>query len=513
MKRKIITGLILGATIFGGSVLLNSCNDALDIEQPGQVLDENVFVNVANMKSYLNGSIYANIEPSYGNYLTAVLTDEVRPGSGSGGQEYGLHRYFLDNSNTQTGEIWLRNYLVINRVGRFLEGAKKVTPKPGEVAEYNKMLAEARVIRAYSYLELQKYFSTDMKNENALGVMLLPAIVEDPLNVNLPRVSNKVIFDFINADLDFARGMLTYGSDAYYANKTFVAAVAARANLYKGNYPLAKQYAQEAIGNAGFPLTPSNPITIIPTGSTTPLVVDSQAWKTAFYNISNSFNPYRQMWSDINKGESIFSLVRMVPGSGLAVGSFWNTNQSSISGSPLWSWGMKTFGLFNVDDDVRKWAYVDPTSTPGEKVIDKFPGKVGSATRNDIKVIRLSEMYFILAESEVEAGNLTAAATNIQAIRNARFYQNTPATPTYANAQQAYVDILKERRIELALEGHRYIDLKRLAVKAGVTMDRDLIFDDQVATSNLPNGSYKYTLPIPLQEMSANPAMTQNPGY
>lgn len=507
MKRKIITGLILGATLFSGSAFLNSCNDALEIEQPGQVLDEDVFVNVANMKSYLNGAIYANLEPSYGNYLTAVLTDEVRPGSGSGGQEFALHRYFLDNTNTQTGQIWAWNYLVINRVGRFLEGAKKVTPKPSEVAEYNKMLAEARVIRAYSYLELQKYFSTDMKNENALGVMLLPAIVEDPLNVNLPRVSNKVIFDFINADLDFARGMLTYGSDAYYANKTFVAAVAARANLYKGNYALAKQYAQEAIGNAGFPLTPSNPIT---TGT---LTVGTAQWNSAFYNISTAFNPYRQMWSDINKGESIFSLVRMVPGSGLAVGTFWNTNQSSISGNPMWSWGMKTFGLFNVNGDVRRWAYVDPTSTSGEKVIDKFPGKVGSATRNDIKVIRLSEMYFILAESEVEAGNLTAAATNIQAIRNARFYQNTPATPTYANAQQAYADILKERRIELALEGHRYIDLKRLAVKAGVTMDRDLVFDDQVETSNLPNGSYKYTLPIPIQEMSANPAMTQNPGY
>lgn len=124
-------------------------------------------------------------------------------------------------------------------------------------------------------------------------------------------------------------------------------------------------------------------------------------------------------------------------------------------------------------------------------------------------------MYFILAECETEANNFSAAANAIQAVRNARFYANIPTTPIYGNAQQAYADILKERRIELALEGHRYIDLKRLATKAGVTMDRNLASDDQIPTSNLANDSYKYTLPIPLAEISANQGMAgqQNPGY
>lgn len=535
MKRKIITGLILGASLFSGGILLNSCNDALDIVQPGQVVDEEVFVSVANMKSYLNGSIYSNIEPTYGNYVTAVLTDEVRPGSGSGGQEFGLHRYFIDSNDNYTGRIWRWNYLVINRVNRLIEGAKSVVPKnAGEQTEYNKILAEARALRAYSYLELEKYFSTDMKDANALGVILLDGLVEDPLKVNLPRVSNKVIFDYIDADLNYARTYLSFGSDAFYANKTFATAVAARANLYRGNYTLAKKYAQEVIDNAGFQLTKSTPIEVPGFPAYT---IGEAAWRVYFYNttaftttavsggglipagtaIPVSFNPYRQMWQDTNKGESIFSLQRMVPGSGIAIGSFWNTNQSAVSGSPMWTWGINTYDLFNVNGDIRKWAYVDPTSYPAEDeyVIDKFPGKVGSPTRNDVKVIRLSEMYLILAECEVEANNLGAAATNVQAIRNARFYANVPATPTYGNAQQAYADIMKERRIELALEGHRYVDLKRLAAKAGVTMDRNLEWDDTVATTNLPNDSYKYTLPIPLAEMSANPGLKgqQNPGY
>jgi hypothetical protein len=70
---------------------------------------------------------------------------------------------------------------------------------------------------------------------------------------------------------------------------------------------------------------------------------------------------------------------------------------------------------------------------------------------------------------------------------------------------------LKERRVELALEGHRYLDLRDL-LAANVSMDRNAT-DDVIAIENLPNGDYRYTLPIPIKEMSANPNIKQNDGY
>ncbi|RTZ45972.1 RagB/SusD family nutrient uptake outer membrane protein [Chryseobacterium arthrosphaerae] len=175
---------------------------------------------------------------------------------------------------------------------------------------------------------------------------------------------------------------------------------------------------------------------------------------------------------------------------------------------------------------MRKYAYVDPTSKPNPNyatatagntrndglVVDKYPGKTATATRNDVKVFRLSEMYFIAAEAEVAAGNLSAAHDLIQKVREARNYQNAAVTPAYTNTQVAYADILKERRVELALEGHRYLDLKRLAVAANVSMDRNAT-DDVIAVENLENGDYRYTLPIPIKEMSANPNIKQNDGY
>jgi hypothetical protein len=87
--------------------------------------------------------------------------------------------------------------------------------------------------------------------------------------------------------------------------------------------------------------------------------------------------------------------------------------------------------------------------------------------------------------------------------------------PVYANAQAAWADILLERRKELAFEGHRYLDIKRLAALAGnqgITRDNtdDDILDQPLT---LPLSDYRWTLPIPQLEVAGNVSIQQNPGY
>ena len=275
MKKIIYTSALL-AFVISGSLALNSCRDAVDIVQPGVITDEELFTSVGNLDSYLKGGVYGQLEPSYAMYLTAVLTDEVKPGAGSGGQEFALHRFFLDNSDTYTSNIWLQNNRVINRINRLLEGAKNVTPAASEVATYNNILAQARAIRAYCYLQLETYFSTDMKDPNALGTILFDKV--PTTDEKLPRAKNSEIYALINSDLDYARGILTYGKDRYYVDKGFVNALSARFNLYRGNYALAKQYAQDVISNVGLTLTPATPIQ---PAVDNPPAIGSSAWNTA----------------------------------------------------------------------------------------------------------------------------------------------------------------------------------------------------------------------------------------
>ncbi len=540
MKRTIKSIFLLGS-IAASTLVVNSCQDALDMVQPEIIQEDDIFVSVGNMNTYFNGSVMNLLEPNYEIYVTAVLTDEVKPGFGSGGQEFGLHRYILDPSTTLVENIWYSHYRVINRVNRLLKGAEKVTPATtAEVTQYNTILAQARAIRAYCLLQLQTFFSEDMKNDSGLGVLIFDFVPEDPLAINLPRATNAQTFDFINADLDFARTRLNYikttgaaNPPLYTIDKSFVNAVSARMNLYRGKYDLAKQYAQDVITNSGVVLTIATPATVNDSSTPPqPIPIGSATWNPLFYGgangLGNSFNPYRNIWNDSSRGEVIFSLGRPAGSAGLNIGARFNTNTSTATGSPMWNWGRNLFNIFyNTDGDIRKFAYVDPSSridpnyltssnpkTSDVLVVDKYPGKPTVAVRNDLKLFRLSEMYFILAESAVEEGQLNTAADYIQQVRVARNYKGTASTPTYSNIQIAYQDILKERRVELALEGHRYIDLKRLANKAGVTMDRNPT-DDEIPVTNLPNDSYKYTLPIPLAEMTANAGIKgqQNKGY
>ncbi|WP_183084494.1 RagB/SusD family nutrient uptake outer membrane protein [Chryseobacterium sp. 7] len=523
--------------------MVNSCSDAIDAVQPGQLDDSQAVASIDGMQSFLIGSVYGTLETANEVYLSSVITDEVKPGDGSGGQEFQLHRFIVSGGvGTYPELIWQSHYRTINRINRLLDGASKITPNGAvETTNYNKIVAQARAIRAFCYLELETYFSTNMADENALGVILSDKVDEGNF-VQRPRVSNKDIYTLINSDLQFARTTFAQldasasaaaKSDAnkYYVGKSFVNAVSARFNLYRGNFAQAKIDAQAVldattgVSGASFALTAGTPIT-----TTAAPTIGNSTWNSAFYSTSNSFNPYRNLWDDKDafRGEVIFSLGRQATGAnGIALGSRYNLNNSSVTGTPWWFVGRNLYNILTgLQNDVRRYAFIDPSSTPNPNylnpgvntrldklIVDKYPGKTGSNTRNDIKSLRLSEMYFILSEVAANAGDFTGAANYIKAIRDARNTQGTATTaPVYADAAAAFKGILNERRIELSFEGHRYIDLKRLAVKAGVSMDRNPT-DDIVDVSNLTNGDYRYTLPIPSSEVAGNASVQQNPGY
>lgn len=542
MKRNIIKLLFVAGSL-AALPLLNSCSDAIDAVQPGQLDDSQALTTIDGLQSFLTGSVYGTLETANEVYLTSVITDEVKPGDGSGGQEFQLHRFIVSGGVGSYPElIWLSHYRTINRINRLLEGASKITPNgTAEIASYNKIVAQARAIRAFCYLELETYFSPNMADENALGVILSDKVDETNF-VQKPRVANKDIYALMDNDIQFAKNAFTQydatvaasvKSDVnkYNVGKSFVNAISARFNLYRGNYAQAKTDAQAVINatvgasGAAFTLTSGSPITT----AAAPTIGDP-TWRSAFYLTSNSFNPYRNLWDDRDgfRGETVFSLGRQATGAnGIALGSRYNLNNSSVTGTPWWYVGRNLYNILTgLQDDVRKYAFIDPSSTPNPNyqnpgvntrldklIVDKYPGKTGSNTRNDIKTVRLSEMYFILSEVAANSGDFTGAANYIKTIRDARNTLGVATTaPVYTNSTAAFKGILDERRIELCFEGHRYIDLKRLAAKAGTTMNRNPT-DDIVDVSNLSNDDYRYTLPIPSSEIAGNSAAQQNTGY
>jgi hypothetical protein len=111
----------------------------------------------------------------------------------------------------------------------------------------------------------------------------------------------------------------------------------------------------------------------------------------------------------------------------------------------------------------------------------------------DIKLVRVPELYLIIAES-AQRTNSSEAITYLNTLRNARGLGDYTGG-TLLN------EIMDERRRELAFEGFRFTDLKRLGL--GFTRQDG---------SGLEANSPRYALPIPKLEIDRS-GIDQNPGY
>ena len=480
----------------GSLLLVSSCSDALDIVQPGEIYRADAFKTVTDLRNYLNGDIYSRVNNTEEIGFTTVFTDEVGIGPSNGGQDKELHRFQLNANSDEPAGLWSTHYTVINRVNRLLDFANLVVvTTPADIAAKNAVLAEARALRAYSYIQLVSFFSVDPSNPNALGVILSTTPDRYDLFIDRPRVSNQLIYNLIESDFQFAETNLASTATVYTrVTQKFIAAARARMYLYRKDYVKAKQYATLATGALSTP------------------------------------NTYNSMWGDAAQGECIFAAARPSGGTWSNIASTWYFNITSATGGAFLDMGRNLFNLYSqFPNDVRTAIWIDASAQINPNYaadinyvandvlpINKYPGKAAQPLRNDLKIFRNSEMVLILAECEVASSNLTAAATLVRSIRTARtFAAPAPALPVYATAQAAWADILLERRKELAFEGHRYLDIKRLAALAGnqgITRDNT---DDDIPNQplTLALSDYRFTLPIPQLEIAGNVGIQQNPGY
>ena len=164
------------------------------------------------------------------------------------------------------------------------------------------------------------------------------------------------------------------------------------------------------------------------------------------------------------------------------------------------------FNSYDVDD-VRLSAYIGDDGS-GNHYVNKFfeSGRGGRIV--DMKACRISEMYLIRAEANARKASpdLTSATNDLNELRTNRIDFYTPAS--FGSASALIDAIMEERFKELAFEGFRFFDLKR----NNLSVQR-LSTDASAAWQTLDAGNFRFVLPIPNDELLANPAMVQNLGY
>jgi len=496
---------ILKITFVAALALMMGCNDAIDIDQPGRLSAANAFTNVEDLQLGVLG-LYGNLDTTPEIALASNFTDELAIGFDSGGQGFALYDFVITAASTASSNFWVRNFRTNVECNAVIEAAAGITPEAGEEADYNRAVAEARFIRAYANMEMLLYFSPNPADNSTLSHPLIdfvPSLTIQPL-----RATTGEIWDFINADLDAAfAGLPSSSSDL--ASKDAIRAMRARIALTRGDYPTAESLALGLLSS---------------------------------YPLANRAD-YADMWLDLNDEEIIFKMQRVRNGpfdgqgatgsvsAGGWAGARFAFVSATLAGSPYFEMDRSVFDALTPDDpgaDVRYDVMVAPTSIISADytndpdpvnndilVIQKYPGSDGQPLMNDLKVFRSSEMLLIAAEARAYQNNTSGAANLIKQLRDARFGTAQPL-PSYGSSAEAIGAVLDERKVELAYEGHRYKDLKRSGVAGNRGVDRDPIACNiQSGACTLPASDFRFTLPIPIVEINANPGIgeQQNPGY
>ena len=491
------------------SILTVACDDAIDIRQPSELLPEDTFETVGDLQTGIGG-VYGSVPGEDVILFTSLFTDEVKLGRANGGQgTSGELAFLLNNQSGDAASIWLSNNTLINRANRLLLGASTITPVVSDEGDgidetdaYNKVIAEAKVLRAYGHFQLLTFFSPDMKDDNALGTIITDHV--PTTKEQLPRNTNAEVFAFIEKDLADAEASKALpkkaGVTGGFVSQDLITAIRARMAVYRGKYDQAEAYINTLI--SGYPLAAKG------TGLNLGSAADLSA-KSAYF----------KMFRDPATGgttEVIFKALRSVAATE-PTGNFyqaWSSVNSTITGGAFFEVSTALYQKYSADD-IRRAVVIDPTSFPSFAVrpVGKYAESETVPLLGDIKLFRMSEMYLLKAECRANANDFAGVAEQVNKVRAARFGNTSNNIAVPANAQQAWAAILDERRIEFAFEGFRYIDIKRLGKLAGKGIDRnenDFAFNEAYT---LDLDDHRWTLPIPRPEQSANRNIQQNPGY
>lgn len=475
MKYKIIALLMIPVLMF----ISSACNKRLDVI-PTQTLSSDAALKTeGDLVGVLIGA-YNNLQStsSYGGDIQLMA-------------DLWANRYYLRFRGTFNGllqiasitttsnviltdngwatTLWGNAYNTINSCNIVLEN---LNLSVGAVRNKASVEGEALFIRGSLYFELARLFGKawgDGDNNTNLAVPLVlkstPFEVSKLSDANYPKRNTVAeVYAQAIADLQKAATLLPV-TNQHYATKWAALAQLSRIALMQGDYVTARDAADQVIASNRYSLT----------------------------------NPFNNLWFNyINFGgvaplEFIFYMRVTTQDGTNGLNTYYGQTVSAIPG---------TAGRGDLDvqtpwvnlhevGDVRRTYF--QTGSSARRLTRKHLDRFGH-----VPVIRLAEMYLTRAEANFRLATSVGATpdADINVIRNRAGLANLLA-PVTLN------DILKERRLELAFEGHYLHDLKRNRLST--------------AGSTNANGpawnSPRLIMPIPQRERDVNKNLVQNEGY
>jgi len=463
-------------------MLAVSCDSLLDIETK-HALPEEKITTVEGAEGMVIGVYDMLQSPTYFGRdmitLPEVLGDNCKLSISA--SRYKGHYIFQSRSQI---DIWTTAYSQIGALNEAIENLGKL----GTDSKVKSVLGEAQFLRAFNYFYLAMTYGRVPDHLVGGFDLCVPLILEPFYNsggnisetASAARATVTAVWDQIEKDLiDAFENLENNDSDLAPAriNAIGVKAFMSRFYLYKGSWQNAIDAATYVIDNSSIPIYTGAYTNIFSKGAesifqlvfTTSENLGSSSLQAMYGTYDDGIRDADGFGNGSGSGEANLSLSTEFMAAIDMVNDtrFTATRKVRQSGQELWwttkynSWG----GIFGLDN---------------------------------IPLIRISEVYLNRAEAFARLKSYDLSRADVNNLRIKRNIGETDVTD--ANLLN---EVLLQRRLELAFEGHRFFDLKR----QGKPITRP------EGNPTIPYEDYRVVAPISITEMDVNKKLVNNPGY
>ena len=445
---KIRLSLLVGVLM----VSLASCSKFLEVQPKESISDAQTIFDKTSAEEAVRGIYSALADGGY--YGTSFQSigylaggDIQWTGSQSQVQEFINHQVSPDNSTVSSA--WSAIYRTINRANQVIGKLPEVSDPAFTEAYKNALMGEAYFIRALAYFDLARTWG-------GVPLVLKPTLTASD-NVGIARASVEATYAQVLQDLDKAESLLPLTVNRFRASRQTAWALKARYYLYRKDWANAEAYAGKLVTDAAnYQLvTPYSAFFAGNAKGTAESVLE------IYYNGSTETNGHAGQWLPQTSGGT----RQWAPNDALVA----LLNNAAVGGNR---------STLIARDNQNRW----------------YGNLYRSINASPSYIIRIAELYLIRAEARAQQGDLAGARADLNAVR-ARAGLNSYTAVNRDDILQAIED---ERRVEFALEPHRWFDLVRTG-RASVVLK---ITDPA-----------KLLLPLPSQQLLLDQTLTQNNGY
>jgi hypothetical protein len=476
-------------------LFISSCNDSfVDIEPEYSIDSENYF----NVPGDYDQALIAAYDLLQTTYLNSMLGEIASDNSFCGGESAtdvpGFQQiddmiHTPNNDNLQ--DLWDWMFAGVQRATYIIEFKDKIDFNGKE-----KLIAEAYFLRAYYNFELVKWF----------GPIPIKPLARFAVGdeTKIPRSSIQEVYSFIEKDLLLAIESLPFNvSQMGRASLGAAKSLLGKAYLYQEKFTESALILDEVIDSGLYRLENDYELIFEQDGENgigSIFEVQYSDLEGASFdcfqcsegNIAVGFNGIRQYNGPLfDSGFSFNVLTEEL------VGEFeLGDKRKDVAVLDIRSWAAKTGATYAVGYEHTGYFNRKYIARKGDSNI----GDQNLTNPNNYRAIRYADVLLMAAEAHVKKAspNNSKARTYLNLVRS-RAFGNDLRAITFSNNELANA-IFRERRVELAGEGHRFFDLVRTGIAQneinGFTANKNEIF------------------PIPLEEIQfSNGNWNQNPRY